>query len=310
MEYLLLQARDAKQGSERNVAPPEVHRAYGALFGFTRAGLIDRASAQEWGDRIHEESKRFLAVLEDESKHPAPPFMAEPPHVERATIEDVLDARLAQIEMEIRGAASQGRVLNPWNTRGLGVANALVRGLAELGILSELEERAWNEKLKRAADPNAEPIRTAHALARSATQVEARPAPPVAETDAPLVHPTPRCSRHTLVDVLLVCEGSQEGLRLEFIEVYKDGFVVNWSGPPIPRQPRGSSYIRHWTPRVRSTDDLGTYYFLGGGGGGSTDERSRGPQIFAPAIPRDANQLHVSLDDDGFVITLPPRTAA
>jgi hypothetical protein len=65
MEYLLLQARDAKPGSERNAAPPEVHRAYGALFAFTRAGLVDRASAEQWGDRIHKELKRLLAVLED-----------------------------------------------------------------------------------------------------------------------------------------------------------------------------------------------------------------------------------------------------
>jgi hypothetical protein len=96
-----------------------------------------------------------------------------------------------RIEIEIRSAAGQGRVLYPWNTRAVGVATDLVRALAELGILSELDERTWTEKLKRAADPTAEPIRTAHALARSATQVEARPAPAVAEAHAPLVHPTP-----------------------------------------------------------------------------------------------------------------------
>lgn len=57
------------------------------------------------------------------------------------------------------------------------------------------------------------------------------------------------------------------------------------------------------------TDDLGTYYFDGGGGGGgSSDERSRGGQVFAPAIPEQATELRVALDDDGFAIRLPSET--
>jgi hypothetical protein len=186
-----------------------------------------------------------------------------------------------------------------------------VRALAELGIMSELEERTWTQRLQRAVDPEAAPVRTAHALARSASPVEARSAPPVGEADPPLVHPAPRCFQKELVDVLLIGVGSAEGVRLEFIEIYTDGFVVNWSGPPIRHHPRGSTYIPRWRPMVRVTDDLGTYYFTGGGGGGgSSDERSRGRHVFAPAIPKQATELRVALDDDGFVIKLPSETGA
>jgi hypothetical protein len=311
MEYFLLQLRDAKPGSERNAAPPQLHTASGALFGLARAGLIDAASAQEWRDQIHEEAQRFLAVLEDESKHTAPLIAPQPPQVERATIEEVMNDQLARIEMEIQSAASQGRLIYPWNSRELALAQALVRALAELGILSELEERKWTQRLQRAVDLEAEPVRAAHALARSAVPVEARSAPPVGEADFPLVHPAPRCFQKELVDVLLIREASHEGVRLEFIELYTDGFVVNWSGPPIRHHPRSSTYIPRWRQTVRVTDDLGTYYFTGGGGGGgSSDERSRGTQVFAPAIPTQATELHVTLDDDGFVIKLPPETGA
>jgi hypothetical protein len=310
MEYLLLQLRDASAAP--NAAPPEMHIANGALFGFTRAGLIDDASAADWREQIDEELRRFLAARKEESAHRAPAFTPEPPQIERATIQEVLNDQLAQIEIEIAGAAYQGRVLYPWNSRALSVAYAVVRALAELGVLSELEEREWNEKLKRAGDPESEAIRTAHSLARSAVHVEARPAPPVPDAPFPLVHPRPECSRTELVEVLLVRAGPEDGLRVEFIELYRDGFVVDWSGPPIAHHPRGSSYPPRMTPRARATDDLGTYYFaLGGGGGGSSGERSRGQQIFAPAIPPQATELHVTLDYDyGFLISLPSQTAA
>jgi hypothetical protein len=186
------------------------------------------------------------------------------------------------------------------------VAQALVRALAELGIMSELDERTWNERLNRAVDPEAKPVRTVHAQARSAAAAEGRSAISVEQAEAPLVHPVPRCSQKDLLDVLLVREGSEEGVRLEYIEIYNDGLVVNWSAPPIPHRPRDSSYQPRWRPMARVTDDLGTYYFIGGGrAGGSSDERSRGGAVFAPAIPNQATELHVGLDDDGFVVGLP-----
>lgn len=235
MEYLLLELRDARPGSERNAAPPQFHIASGALFGLARVGLIGKAAAEEWRGQLHEEIVRFLAVVEDESRHPAPVIAAHPPQVERATIREVMTDQLAKIEMEIRSAATQGRRIYPWNSSALALAQALVRALAELGIMSELEQRTWNEKLKRAVDPEAEPVRTAHAQARAAARVQAQSAAaPVGEAEAPLVHPAPRCFQKELLDVLLVRQGPEDGVRVEFIELYTDGLAVNWSGPPIP----------------------------------------------------------------------------
>jgi hypothetical protein len=311
MEYLLLQLRDAGPGSERNAAPPQLHMANGALFAFNRVGLIQEDAARELRERIREAGTDFVETLKADSERWTAVVAPRPPQIEHATVEDVLEDQLLHVEMEIRGAATQGRVLYPWDTRSLGVANALVRALVELGVLPELEERKWTEKLKRAADPHAEPIRTAHTLARSGVPVESRPAAGVPDTEFPLAHPAPRCSRKTLLDVFLVRQGPSDGYRLEFIEVYTDGFVIDWSGPPIRHHRHGSSYVTRTSPEARATDDLATLFLPGGGGGGgSTDERSRGQQLFAPAIPRAATELHVSLDDDGFAITLPSQTGA
>src|SRR5437588_77973 len=175
MEYLLLQLRDAKP-NQPNVAPPQLHITNGALFALTRAGLIDESSATGWRDRIREERNRIHATLEDEAAHRAPLVVPPPQQVERATIREVLSEQLMRIEGEIFSAATQGRLIYPWNSRELPVARALVRALAELGVMSELEERTWNEKLRRAVDPEAQPVRTAHARARSAAAAEGRSA--------------------------------------------------------------------------------------------------------------------------------------
>src|SRR5437588_12427395 len=92
MDYLLARLREAKPGLWPNMAPPELHMANGALFGFARAGLLDDASASEWRSQIEAEFERFLAVVEDELAHPAPALAPRPPPpVERARVQEILD---------------------------------------------------------------------------------------------------------------------------------------------------------------------------------------------------------------------------
>ena len=136
MEYLLLRLRDATGAP--NAAPSETHTAFGALFAFQRTGLIDDDAAEHWGERIREETNRFLAVMEDERAHrvavPTPP----PPRVERAGVHEVLDGQLGRLQLEVSAAAMRGQRLPPGNQPSLAAALALVRAFAELGLLGEL----------------------------------------------------------------------------------------------------------------------------------------------------------------------------
>jgi hypothetical protein len=176
----------------------------------------------------------------------------------------------------------------------------VVRVFRELGLLSELEERQWTQRINRAADPDAPPLQTQRARAQTSPDVASRAAPPVPQTTPPPVHRWPHCSKQTLLDVLMVRAGAEDSIRLDFIERYADGFAANWTGST----PHGS----HTPPilRARATDDLGTSYVSTGGNRHSlSEDRFAGNNVVAPAIPAEASELHVSIGDDGFIIVLP-----
>jgi hypothetical protein len=158
MEYLLARLRDGKPG-EVNAAPAELHIANGALFAFQRVGLLTEEDARAWQASIHDEGRRLMAVVEDEFQHPAPVGPVAPPPVDRATVEDVLEGQLFAIDLRRQAEASGGRTLHPSDNPAREAAHTLLRALADLRLVSELDERRWTQRFERAADPHAEPLR-------------------------------------------------------------------------------------------------------------------------------------------------------
>ena len=302
MEYLLARLRDTDL-STVNIAPPETHMAYGALFGFERAGLFDDQQAEEWRDRIQAESNRLLELMSDESQHRMPARMFSPPPLE-PSVEEVLTQQLRRLELN-RATAERSGTRQLVHLRAAREAAAwLLHALSELHLVDELGERQWQARFNRAADPDAEPLRTYSEEAIAAEVARAKEAEAIPEGEMPLVHPIPDCSLDELVAVFTVRPPADSFARIESIVLYSDGTVITATTPgaePGQRPPPAAS-------RARLADDVGTYYFsCGGGGGWGGTQRGMHRYTFAPAIPPAASSLHISIGDERFEIQLPHR---
>jgi hypothetical protein len=301
MEYLLARLKDTDPGTV-NAAPPALHTANGALFAFQRVGLVSDEAARAWRESIDVERQRLTAVIEDEFQHPAPARRYQPPPVERASIDDVLERQLFAVDRRRQVEASVGRRLHPSNNPAREAAQAVLGALVELGLVSELDERRWSERFERAADPDAEPLRVYTAQTLKASFADSHRDEPALHQDEPLVHPRPRCSFEQLLDVIVIRAADDGEARLEFIELYSDGFAITWTRAAQER--RSSEHAR--LPRAEATDDVGTFYFQSGGTGSSGgSHRSRGRQAFAPRIPNHAAELRIRIGDEAFVVPLP-----
>jgi hypothetical protein len=301
MEYLLGRLRDTDPGAV-SAAPPALHTATGALFAFQRVGLLSDEAARSWQESIDVERRRLTAVIEDEFQHPGPGAGYQPPAVERAGIDDVLEQQLLAVDRRRQVAAAGGRRLHPWENPAREAAQAVLAAFVELGLVSELDEGRWSERFERAADPDAEPLRVYTAEALQATYAESRREEPAGHQDEPLVHPRPRCSFEQLLDVIVIRAADDAEPRLEFIELYSDGFAITGTRAAGER----TSNEHGWRPRVEATDDLATFYFPSGGTGSSGGpQRSRWRRAFAPRIPDDAAELRIRIGDEAFVVPLP-----
>jgi hypothetical protein len=251
MEYLMARLKDTNPGTV-NAAPPALHMVNGALFAFHRVGLVSGEEARAWRERIEVEARRVTAVIEDEFQHPAPVRGYRPPAVERASVDDVLERQLFAVDRRRQVEASVGRRLHPWKNPAREAAHAVLAAFVELGLVSELDERRWRERFERAADPDAEPLRVYTTQALKAAYVDSHSDEPAAHQEQPLVHPRPTCSFEQLLDVLVVREADGAEARLEFIELYADGFAITWTRAAQERsssEPAGLS-------RAEATDDL------------------------------------------------------
>lgn len=304
MEYLLARLRDAQPGLARNVAPPELHVANGALFALTRMRLVSDTDSAAWREAILKELKRVTAVIEDESRHPAPaPTPAAPP-LDRPSAEEALERQLVKVDQRRQAAAMFGRKLRPWDNPARDGAHELVTALAELGLISELDERQWVKRIEQVADPDSEPLRTYTTEALEAIAVETHVAEFFKQREAPLVHPRPMCSFEQLVDVLVVRPAMDSDARLESISLYSDGFVIAWSSSPTTHESVGPMRLS-----ASATDDLGTYYFPGGGGSWSSQHRTVSHYRFAPALLPEAQELRIRINEERLIVPLRPATA-
>jgi hypothetical protein len=301
MQYLLARLRDTEPGNV-NRAPPELHVANGALLAFQRVGLVSDEQARAWRESIEVELRRVTAVIEDELQHPAPMQSYQPPLLEQAGIDDVLEQQLFAVDRRRQAGAASGRRLHPWNNPAREAAQAVLAAFVELGLVSELDERRWSQRFERAADPNAEPLRVYTAQSLKVAYADSHRDEPVPHRDEPLVHPRPTCSFEQLLDVVVVRAADDADVRLEFIELYSDGFAVTWTRAAEKR--RSSEHA--WLPRAEATDDLGTFYFPSGGTGSSGgSHRLRWRHAFAPRIPNDAAELRITIGDEAFKVPLP-----
>lgn len=301
MEYLLARLRDTDPGAV-DAAPPALHTANGALFAFERVGLVSDEEARAWRQSIDVERQRLTAVIEDEFQHPAPGAGYRPPTVEPAGIDDVLEQQLLAVNRRRQVAAAGRRRLQPWQNPAREAAQAVLAAFAELGLVSELDERRWSERVERAADPDAEPLRVYTVDALKAAYADSRREEPAPDQDEPLVHPRPRCSFEQLLDVIVIRAAEDAEARLEFIELYSDGFAITGTRAA----PERTANEHAWRPRVEATDDLATFYFDGGGTGSTGGpQRPRWRRAFAPRIPDEATELRIRIGDEAFVVLLP-----
>jgi hypothetical protein len=300
LEYLLLRLEDADR-SQVNLAPPEYHRAAGALFALDRLGLV--VDARAWDERLRDATGLFGEVVEDEAAHPRPARQVEPPTLPPATLDEALQNLEHMIEMERRAAETTGREFR--ELPSYVAAMSVLRTLDAMDLVREEDWRRWTDRFERTARADVTPTANYQADAFTAARIRLERAeasePP---THPPLVHPEPQCTQAELIDILRVEAAAGASAQPTMLERFSDGVVVSWTAPFEP----GSRHSMPHLPRATLADDVGTHYFPGGGGGGGGSAgivRNRWTQSFAPAVPPDAHELRLTIDDEGFVLKLP-----
>jgi hypothetical protein len=309
LDYLLAQLAD-DPGGHPNYAPAQLHQANGVLWVCARASLFDEDEVVAWRERLHQEGVRFGKIANDkiqrsEIASPIRPRPEIPPGVE-----DLLERQLLAIDRRRQGSTMVGRRLSPFSNEERSAAHVLLDGLLQLGLITDEDAAGWRGRFERAADPDAEPLRSysVDALASLTAEAEKCDAERVRMLTGPLVHPLPWCSFEHLVEVMRVQLAGEVDSRIEFLEFYDDGFAVTWTSESDPAwdPSKPAQAPRAWR-RIEAADDLGTFYFPSGGGGGGSGGRTRRTwrHIFAPAVPHHAIELRLTIGDEAFAIRLP-----
>jgi hypothetical protein len=301
LEYLLLGLRDSDQ-RQVNFAPPAYHRAAGALFALDRVGLVE--DSKGWRERFREATNLFGdEVVEDESAHPRPAHPVDLPSLPPATLDEALSQVEHMIDLERRAAESSGREYR--ELPSYSAAMAVLRTLDAMDLVREEDWRRWTTRFERAAQAEVTPTVTHGARALAAARIRLERAAPIDPLPhPPLVHPIPQCTQAEFVDLLVVDAPDDATARPMTLERFRDGVVVTWTAPYEP----GSRHSAPHFPRAALADDVGTHYFPsggGGGGGGGDVMRIRWNHTFAPALPPGARILRLTIDDEGFALTLP-----